>query len=312
MSTQCTSAILWMVFRALDTGSRRLLVWPRLLVLVFLDPQKRELLMNDQARLRMRQQVRASESLECASLIVHFSNARLPTIPEVMVSNLVSVLARCLALLLVFLFLLLLLCLVFAPCVVLCLHQLCHACPWMIHPCMLHTIRGRTRVGFRVPREGGEPKVGVPVRPKICALSQHSAGRRCTEAGCRFNLWTATRHRNQTRWWLCGDTFYPSGSSSYPSCVTWTRKGIRQLNGLVEGVWYHQVGNLGAKRWHQNSPSGGMEEAGSHETAWVTPGHNCLCPYKNGHGAGVRPQTNYAIWDGVIGLWSTVAPLLSP
>ena len=33
-------------------------------------------------------------------------------------------------------------------------------------------IRGRTRVGFRVPREGCVPKVGVPVRPKICVLSQ--------------------------------------------------------------------------------------------------------------------------------------------
>ena len=40
------------------------------------------------------------------------------------------------------------------------------------HPCMMHTIRGRTRVGFRVPREGGAPKGGFPVRPKICVLSQ--------------------------------------------------------------------------------------------------------------------------------------------
>ena len=42
----------------------------------------------------------------------------------------------------------------------------------------------------------------------------------------------------------------------------------------------------------------------SYETAWVTPGHDCLCPYKYGHGAAVRPQTKDAIWDGVIGLWS--------
>ena len=51
---------------------------------------------------------------------------------------------------------------------------------------------------------------------------------------------------------------------------------------------------------------------GSYETAWVTPGHDCLCPYKCGHGAAVRPQTNNTIWVGVIGLWSTVAPFLSP
>ena len=51
---------------------------------------------------------------------------------------------------------------------------------------------------------------------------------------------------------------------------------------------------------------------GSYKTAWVTPGHDCLCAYKYGHGAAVRPQTNNAIWDGVIGLWSRVAPFLSP
>ena len=51
---------------------------------------------------------------------------------------------------------------------------------------------------------------------------------------------------------------------------------------------------------------------GTYKTAWVTPGHGCLCSYNYGHGAAVRPQTNNAIWDGVIGLWSRVAPFLSP
>ena len=51
---------------------------------------------------------------------------------------------------------------------------------------------------------------------------------------------------------------------------------------------------------------------GSYKTAWVTPVHDCLCSYKYGHGAAVRPQTNNAIWDGVIGLWGRVAPFLSP
>ena len=50
----------------------------------------------------------------------------------------------------------------------------------------------------------------------------------------------------------------------------------------------------------------------AYKTAWVTPGHDCLCSYKYGHGAAVRPQTNNAIWDGVIGLWRRVAPFLSP
>ena len=43
---------------------------------------------------------------------------------------------------------------------------------------------------------------------------------------------------------------------------------------------------------------------GTYETAWVTPGHDCLCSYACGHGAAVRPQTNDAIWNGVIGLWA--------
>ena len=51
---------------------------------------------------------------------------------------------------------------------------------------------------------------------------------------------------------------------------------------------------------------------GTYKTAWVTPGHDCLCSYKCGHGAAVRPQANNAIWDVFIGLWSRVAPFLSP
>ena len=43
------------------------------------------------------------------------------------------------------------------------------------------------------------------------------------------------------------------------------------------------------------------KKQGSYETAWVTRGHDCLCPYQYGHGAAVS-----------IGLWGRVAPLLSP
>ena len=51
---------------------------------------------------------------------------------------------------------------------------------------------------------------------------------------------------------------------------------------------------------------------GTYETASVAPGHDCLCSYKYGRGAAVRPQTNNAIWHGVIGLWGRVAPFSSP
>ena len=56
----------------------------------------------------------------------------------------------------------------------------------------------------------------------------------------------------------------------------------------------------------------GWISRGTYETARVTPGHDCLCSYKYGRGTAVRPQTNNAIWDGVIGLWGRVAPFLSP
>ena len=51
---------------------------------------------------------------------------------------------------------------------------------------------------------------------------------------------------------------------------------------------------------------------GSCDTAWVTTGHDCLCSYAHGHGAAVGLQTSPSIWDGVIGLWGRVTPLLSP
>ena len=96
--------------------------------------------------------------------------------------------------------------------------------------------------------------------------------------------------------------------------------GIRQSMGWTKvcqtrqsGIWALK-GNARACMLPENLDHlrVGWISWGSHETAWVTPGHDCLCPYKYGHGAAVRPQTNDAIWDGVIGLWSRVAPLLSP
>ena len=41
----------------------------------------------------------------------------------------------------------------------------------------------------------------------------------------------------------------------------------------------------------------GWRKQGSYETAWVTPGHDCLCSYAYGRGAAVRPQTNNAILE---------------
>ena len=77
----------------------------------------------------------------------------------------------------------------------------------------------------------------------------------------------------------------------------WVLKGNARARMLPENLDHLRV------RWRKQ---------GTYETAWVTPGHDCLCSYQYGHGAAIRPQTNDAIWHGVIGLWGRVAPLLSP
>ena len=58
------------------------------------------------------------------------------------------------------------------PCVLVIQVVLVASCLCRGPPATAWIIRGRTRVGFRVPREGGAPKVGFPDQPKICALSQ--------------------------------------------------------------------------------------------------------------------------------------------
>ena len=53
-------------------------------------------------------------------------------------------------------------------------------------------------------------------------------------------------------------------------------------------------------------------EKRTYSTAWVTPTHACLCPYKYGRGAAVGPQSCNSIWNGVMGLWGRVVLLLTP
>ena len=97
-------------------------------------------------------------------------------------------------------------------------------------------------------------------------------------------------------------------------------KRIRQLMGWTKvcgttqsGIWVLK-GNARTCMFPANLDHlrVGWRKQGSYKTAWVTPGHDCLCSYQYGHGAAVRPQTEKAIWDGVISLWGRVAPFLSP
>ena len=194
------------------------------------------------------------------------------------------------------------------------------------HPCMLHALRGRTRVGLRVPREGGVPKVGFPVRPKICALSQREAGVNFWPAGGVWGQVAGSLPRRQpgtgTRQ-VKGSVVTPSLHSEVPG-IQFVSPGygldIRQSMGCTKvcgtarsGVWVLN-GNARTCMFPANLDHLRVEwiKRGAYETAWVTPGHDCLCSYQYGHGAPIRPQTNNAIWHGVIGLWGRVAPLLSP
>ena len=152
------------------------------------------------------------------------------------------------------------------------------------------------------------------------STGKFSAGWRCTGASCRFHSQEATRHRYQACQGRCGHTFPPPGGSWYPIRNTWVRIGHQAINGLEEGVWHRTVEDLGSEGYRRlvcylpiltTSVLEWMKR-GSYKTAWVAPRHDCLCLYKYGHGAAVRPQINNAIWDGVIGLWSKVVPFLSP
>ena len=63
------------------------------------------------------------------------------------------------------------------------------------------------------------------------------------------------------------------------------------------GIWVLK-GNARARMLPENLDHlrVGWISRGTYETAWVTPGHDCLCSYQYGQGAAVRPQTNDAIW----------------
>ena len=116
--------------------------------------------------------------------------------------------------------------------------------------------------------------------------------------GCCAVSREATRTRFQEVSWGCGDTFGPPGGSRYPIRVTWTWICNQAIDGLEEGVLDRKNGDARAHMLPANLEHLRVEwrKRGTYETAWVTPGHDCLCSYACGHGAAVRP--NDPIWDG--------------
>ena len=166
---------------------------------------------------------------------------------------------------------------------------------------------------------------GFPVRPKICSCLR-GGGRGKFSAGCPVEQVVVQSPERRP-----GAGTRRSGGGAVTPLSTWrfltpflchldAGKGIRQGIGwkrvrgtAVSGIWVLK-GDARARMLPANLEHLRVEwrKRGSYETAWVTPGHDCLCPYKYGHGAAVRTQTKDSIWDEVISFWGRVAPLLSP
>ena len=79
------------------------------------------------------------------------------------------------------------------------------------------------------------------------------------------------------------------------------------------GIWVLK-GNASARMLPANLDHlrVGWRKQGSYETTWVTPGTTVCVHMRMDMEQQSEPQTNNAVWDGVIGLWGRVAPLLSP
>ena len=116
-----------------------------------------------------------------------------------------------------------------------------------------------------------------------------SAGGRCTEAGCRFTSQEATRSWYQAAKGWCGHGihFVSLGRGlDIRQSMGWTkvcetaRSGIWVLRGNARTCMF--PADLDHLRVE------GMKQ-GTCKTAWVTPGHDCLCPYRYGHGGRVAP-----------------------
>ena len=176
----------------------------------------------------------------------------------------------------------------------------------------------------RVPREGGgvsgpvedlrpvsEVEAGVNFRPAggVRGKVAGSLPRRQPGTGTRQvrgGVDTPSLHPE-----VSGIQFVSPGRGlDIRQSMGWTKKVCSTTR---SGIWVLK-GNARARMLPENLDHLRVRwiSRGTYETAWVTPGHDCLCPYAYGRGAAVRPQTNDAIWNGVIGLWRRVAYLLSP
>ena len=193
--------------------------------------------------------------------------------------------------------LVLLLLLVFASVIIplLCLLLLHMRMPQL---CMVHGIQ--ELVG-RVPREGGYQRWGFRFGRRFASCLGGGGRSKCSPAGCARGQVAGSLPGKQP----CTGTRRSSGGAVTPSIhpevldslfVSPGRgNGIRQLMG-----WRQVCGSAGSgirvlkgDARARMSPANldhlrvGWRKQGSPETAWVTPGHDCLCSYAYGHGAAV-------------------------
>ena len=96
----------------------------------------------------------------------------------------------------------------------------------------------------------------------------------------------------------CRNTQTPAHTHTHQTHTTTTNNTTTKVCGTTQlGIWVLK-GNARTYMFPANLDHLRVKwrKQGTYETAWVTPGHDCLCSYKYGHGAAVRPQTNNAIW----------------
>ena len=185
----------------------------------------------------------------------------------------------------------------------------------LCHPCMLyiHIIRGRTRLAYRVPGGGrGSKSGGSGPAEDLLPVSEVEAGVNFRPAGGVRGQVAGSLPRRQpgtgTRQ-VKGSVVAPSLHPEVPG-IQFVSPGyeldIRQSMGWTKvcgtarsGIWVLK-GNARTCMFPANLDHLRVEwmKRSTCKTAWVTPGHDCLCSYKYGHGSDHKLKN--AIWDGLL------------
>ena len=184
----------------------------------------------------------------------------------------------------------------------------------LVSSCVIACTRTHSLTGSCLARPAGAPAVASVASPAVSRVRSYAevASAACDDAVALHGSSLCSRNSG-------GTGLHPEGpgiqfvspgygldvrqSMGWTKVCGTTRSGIWVLMGIARTCMFPANLDHLLVEWMKR---------GSYKTAWVTPGHDCLCSYKYEHGAAVRPQTNNAIWDGVFGLWGRVEHFLSP